>query len=215
MPRSLTEKQKQFATQIAMGAGKTAAYRTAYKPADERAPSVYSNAKRLAKHPGVAAEAAQLRLRYMPAEGTMEALYQHALATMVDLTNSDDSRTRYAAAAWLYQEAKEHRKLVASTPAGNASGRALEALRALYKNIQEPNEGTEPIAWDASDEHAAMDSGAGKALAPEEEHVAHESVPQLTTADEGRALAAPANGLVFKTVSVPGRFPPQFRKVSV
>jgi hypothetical protein len=194
-----------------MGAGKTAAYRAAYKPADERAPSVYSNAKRIAKHPGIAAEVAQLRLRYMPAEGTMEALYQHALATMVDLTNSDDPRTRFAAACWLYQEAKEHKRLTASTPSRDTADRALEVLRGLYQKLEASDKPGEPFVLDVAEENEGMG-----AKVEGTSSVKSSTVSDTIGADEIQVpLNTPVNAEAYKRVPIPGYYPRRFRTVRV
>jgi deoxyxylulose-5-phosphate synthase len=124
-----------FATEVAMGAGITAAYRAAYGPSNPGAPSVYSNAKRAAKLPQIVTAVSELRLRYMPAEADMQALYHHGLATMVDLTNSDDPRVRFVAAKWLCEEAAAQRKVAATTDAAELESQ-LATLRQLYQHLE-------------------------------------------------------------------------------
>jgi hypothetical protein len=203
MPRELTTKQKQFATEIAMGAGKTEAYRRAYRPPEERAPSVYVNAKRIAKLPHIASAIAELRLRYMPTEASMAALYQHGLATMVDLSNSDDPRARFAAAKFLCDEAREHREVVTSTAAAEQD-RLLEGLRELYRRIQGRSGDAEELNTDGK-EQAGRVAEAGEPIeacgSTEEIEIASDA----ESPEEQLGAERPGDEPVF----VPGRFPPQ------
>ena len=81
------------------------AYRRAYQPSNDRAPSVYANAKNIAKLPhrrGGRRATATLRA----GGGRHASVFRHDLAVMVDISNSDDPQVWVAAAKWLCEEAR-------------------------------------------------------------------------------------------------------------
>src|SRR5262249_28026417 len=112
MPRNLTGKQSKFALGVAMGKSLADSYREAYEPADPTAVSVYSNARRARKHPGIARRITQLQVRLLPGPEDMKALYEHALAVATQLTLlGEDDRVRLRAAQWIAGEAEKRGKL--------------------------------------------------------------------------------------------------------
>jgi hypothetical protein len=212
VPRSLTAKQQQFAAEIAMGAGKTEAYRRAYAPANGRAPSVYSNAKRVAKLPQIAAAVAELRLRYMPAEADMEALYRHGLATMVDLTNSSDPRMRLAAATWLCREAAEHRRAASDTAAEEQQS-LHEKLRALYRNIEEHPLSGEQLVMEIDEGDENLQCTRQMPVEQWSVPLATDGSPESPSPGEQPGPEPSAGQPTYELVPIPGRHPPEFKRI--
>jgi hypothetical protein len=211
VPRQLTEKQLRFATEIAMGKGKTAAYRAAYSPANGKLPSVYSNSKRTAKLPHVAAAVAELRLRYMPAEASMEALYQHGLAVMLELTNSDDARARFAAARFLCEEAGERRKAASSVDPEPL----LQKLRELYQTLHDDSCIDEQQVADIEVEDGELEPGGQVAAESVNGKLEALETAECNSADEHVGPQVVESETAFELLPVPGRYPPQFRRVRV
>jgi hypothetical protein len=127
----------QFAASVASGKPLAVAYREVYKPANGKAPSVYQNAKRSAKHPGIAARIQELQAELLPAPEDMKAVYAHGLATIIRLSNScEDSRVRLSAAQWLCVEAEkqaEKRQTLEAARATNQREEIIAELHALYR----------------------------------------------------------------------------------
>jgi hypothetical protein len=167
---------------------------------------VYVNAKRIAKLPHIATAVAELRLRYMPAEASMEALYQHGLAVMLELTNSPDSRARFAAAAWLCKEASARKDAAASTAALEQQ-RLLESLRELYRKITALTAANDQFVGEGDEGEAegvasgAAEGSIGAAAATAE----LDGISEMPLAGDGTCSAAREDPAVF----TPGRFPPQ------
>ena len=114
MPRKLNSRQKQFAASVAAGKPLVAAYREVYQPANGKAPSTYRNAKRAAKHPGISARIEELELEPCPAAKDPQALYEHGLATIIQVSKSpEDRRVQLQAAQWLCAEAEKRARLEA------------------------------------------------------------------------------------------------------
>src|SRR5215467_6823200 len=141
MARKLNSRQMQFAASVAAGSTLVSAYREVYRPANDKAPSVYQNAKRSAKHPGIAARIKELQLELLPAPSDLKAIYDHGLATMIQLSNScEDDGVRWKAARWLCEEAERQAEKRRVLEAARAPGerrresdqRIIPELRALY-----------------------------------------------------------------------------------
>jgi len=115
MPRKLNSRQKQFAASVAAGKPLVAAYREVYQPANGKAPSTYRNAKRAAKHPGISARIEELELEPCPAAKDPQALYEHGLATIIQVSKSpEERRVQLQAGMWLCAEAEKRAALEAS-----------------------------------------------------------------------------------------------------
>ena len=140
MPRNLNSRQMQFAAGVASGKPLVTAYREIYKPSDEKAPSVYQNAKRAAKHPQIAAQIKALQTQLLPGPDDVAKIRGHALSVAIRLSvSSEDDRVRLKAATWLYQEAERWRALEAFPPRNQAArpgderATIIAELHALYQ----------------------------------------------------------------------------------
>jgi hypothetical protein len=208
--RKLNARQVQFAVRVAEGEPLVAAYREVYKPANDKAPSVYQNAKRAAKHPGIAARIQELQLELLPAPEDMRAVYGHGLATIIQLSiSSEDSRVRLRAAQWLCAEAEKRETLEAGKRETLEAARTpnpqevLSQLEALYRKALPEHE---PLVEEVSDEEGVPPA---KSVAEFLEEI--HQVPPLE-AEIARPLA-PEPRYEEKCVSPPGHFPPRFVKV--
>ena len=95
MARKLNTRQMEFAVKVAEGKPLVTAYREVYKPANDKAASVYQNAKRSARHPGIAARIKELQLELLPDPGDVRAIRAHAMAVIVGLSlNAQDEKVR-------------------------------------------------------------------------------------------------------------------------
>jgi hypothetical protein len=153
MTRKLTHKQSEFAIAVAQGAPLAQAYRTAYKPTNAKAATVYSNSRRAVRHPKIAARIQELQVELLPAPEDMRAVYAHGLATIIQLSvSSADARVRLRAAEWLCAEAEKREKLeAAQRPSqGDKSERErlIYELRGLYAKALGPQE---PLVEEGSD----------------------------------------------------------------
>jgi hypothetical protein len=140
MPRkNLTHRQSEFAAAVAQGKTLADAYRVAYEPKNPMAASVYPNSRRAVKHPAIAARIQELQVELLPAPGDMKAIYQHGLATIIQLSIScEDSRVRFRAAEWLCQEAEKQLKQEADEqPRGECDeirrDEIISELREIYR----------------------------------------------------------------------------------
>jgi hypothetical protein len=142
MSRKLNSRQMQFASNVAAGKSLVSAYREVYQPVNGKAPSVYQNAKRSAKHPGIAARIRELQVELLPAPEDMRAVYQHGLAVILQLSiSSEDPRVRMRAAQWLCSEAEKREKLEAVKARNqNQLDEIFSELHDLYRKAptQEP-----------------------------------------------------------------------------
>ena len=192
MPRNLTGKQAKFALGVAMGKSLVGSYREAYEPSDPTAASVYANARRARKHPGIVRRIAELQVKLLPGPEDMKAVYQHALAVGLQLSIlGKDDRVRLRAAQWVAAEAEKKAKLV----------------REANELCDEETEELEDIPADpAAEGDLPAKSGA-------------EILAELRRAPpvEQEVPKAPAQEIryVEKCVTPPGHFPVRFVKVAV
>jgi hypothetical protein len=172
MSRKLNSRQMQFATNVAAGKSLVSAYREVYQPANAKAPSVYQNAKRSAKHPGIAARIRELQVELLPAPADMKAIYAHGLAVMIQLSiTSEDARVRLRAAEWLCAEAEKREKLEAVQPRNQHQlDKIFSELHDLYRKA--PTQ--EPLVEVVSDEEPERVPG-GEVLEPPDESSAAEA----------------------------------------
>ena len=140
MARKLNTRQVQFAVKVAEGNPLVTAYREVYKPANDKAASVYQNAKRSARHPGIAARIKELQLELLPDPGDVRAIRAHAMAVIVGLSlNAQDEKVRMRSAEWLHEETgrqiAEQERLEGArvVPAANSPEAIFEELRGLYQ----------------------------------------------------------------------------------
>ena len=157
MARKLNARQVQFAVKVAEGKPLVTAYREVYKPANDKAASVYQNAKRSARHPGIAARVQELQLELLPDPGDVRAIRAHAMAVIVGLSlNAQDEKVRMRSAEWLHEETgrqiAEQERLEGArvVPAANSPEAIFEELRGLYqKALPEAAREQEPLVVDA------------------------------------------------------------------
>jgi hypothetical protein len=147
MSRGLNSRQKQFAAKVAAGKSLIGAYREVYQPENGKVATAYRNAKRKAKHPGIAVRIHELQEELLPAPEDMKAVYGHGLATIIQLSNScEDGKVRLSAAQWLCAEAEKQEEKRRRLEAGKEEREQpreeiIAELRALYrKALPEPPE---------------------------------------------------------------------------
>jgi hypothetical protein len=229
--RKLNTRQLEFAVRVAEGEPLVAAYREVYKPANAKAASVYQNAKRSAKHPGIAARIKELQVELLPAPEDMRAVYAHGLATIIQLSiSSEDSRVRLRAAQWLCAEAEKREALeaekretleTAGTP--NEGEEILSKLRALYDKVLPE---LEPLVEAVGDEMADGSAENLPQVAEPLVHVAAEAEaacgedesaePGETAAVEVSLVAEKLNPAVqYRMERIPGYFPARYRRVPI
>jgi hypothetical protein len=237
MPRDLNSRQMQFASSVAAGKPLAVAYREAYKPANDKAPSVYQNAKRSAKHPGIAARIKELQLELLPAPSDLKAIYDHGLATMIQLSNScEDDGVRWKAARWLCEEAERQAEKQRALEATKVPERRRESdaeivaeLRMLYAKAfgkrqpelletvndwaadgqsgEAPAENLPQVAGPLAEVAAGSGPVCGEAEAPEPGHPATVEVS---------LVAEKLNPAVqFRMERIPGYFPARYRRVPI
>jgi hypothetical protein len=227
----LNARQVQFAVKVAEGEPLVAAYREVYKPANDKAPSVYQNAKRAAKHPGIAARIQELQLELLPAPEDMKAVYAHGLATIIQLSiSSENSRVRLHAAQWLCAEAEKRKTLeaekredileAARTPNPQE---VLSQLEALYqKALPELEPLVEEVNDETTDGQAENLPQAAELLGEVEAGAEPECGEDEATDSDKPAtvgvslVAEKLNPAVqFRMERVPGYFPPKYRRVPI
>jgi hypothetical protein len=199
MPRNLTGKQAKFALSVAMGKSLADSYREAYEPTNPTAVSVYSNARRARKHPGITRRIAELQVRLLPGPADMRLLYDHALAVATQLTMlGEDDRVRLRAAQWIAGEAEKRGKL--AEEARKLRDEDLETLQEILGKADQ-NHGRLTV----EDEESAK-SGAEILAELRQAHPVEPEVPKPP---------APEIRYVEKCVSPPGHFPARFVKAPV
>jgi len=241
MPRNLTSRQLKFAAAVAGGKAQTAAYKEAGYATNGKPRTAVRNARALAQNAEVRASIREMQLQLLPAPGDMKAVYEHGLATILQLTKCEDSKVRLAAAEWLCAEAEkqaEKRKTLEAEKretleaAGTGDPRELlSQLEALYRKALpelEPlveevsDEMADGQAWEAPAKNlqqvaeplvevAAEDAPPAKSVAEFLEEI---SQPPPTEAEVPQP-PAPEPRYEERLVSKPGHFPPQFMKVPV
>jgi hypothetical protein len=181
--------------------------------------TVYPNSRRALKHPGIAARIKELQLELLPAPEDMRAIYQHGLATILQLSiSAEDGRVRFRAAEWLCQEAEKRLRLEADRPP-NQSDQVLADLRALYQKAltaQEPP--LEPLVLEVRDEPTVQDAEGtlgGPGLESSGETASEDEVSLYPPAAEGVEGVRTTTGSApapYIMECVPGHFPPKFRR---
>jgi len=238
MPRNLTSRQLKFAAAVAGGKAQTAAYKEAGYATNGKPRTAVRNARALAQNAEVRASIREMQLQLLPAPGDMKAVYEHGLATILQLTKCEDSKVRLAAAEWLCAEAEkqaEKRKTLEAEKretleaAGTGDPRELlSQLEALYRKALPE---LEPLVEEVSDEMAD-----GQAWEAPAESLPNLAEPLLKVAAE----AAPGCGedeapqpgdtatmevslvaeklsppVQFRMERVPGFFPARYRRVPI
>jgi hypothetical protein len=199
MPRNLTGKQAKFALGVAMGKSLADSYRESYSPANPKATSVYSNARRARKHAGIARRIAELQVKLMPGPEDMKALYQHALAVATQLTVlGEDDKVRLRAAQWIAGEAEKSGKL--ADEARKLREEDLEKLREILAGADR-NYVAPAAEYESPAKNAAAVMAEVRQAAPVQQD---DSKPP-----------APTIRYVEKCLSRPGEFPARFVKVPV
>ena len=117
--------------------------------ANGKAPSTYRNAKRAAKHPGISARIEELELEPCPAAKDPQALYEHGLATIIQVSKSpEDRRVQLQAAQWLCAEAEKRARLEAlrleKVRPPERREDVIAELRAIYQRAL-PNSDPAPL----------------------------------------------------------------------
>jgi hypothetical protein len=199
MPRNLTGKQSKFALGVAMGQSLVDSYRQAYEPANPTAVSVYANARRARKHPGIVRRIKELQVKLLPGPEDMKALYEHALAVATQLTVlGEDDRVRLRAAQWIASEAEKRGKL--AEEARKLREENLEKLREIFASAERNQ--VAPTA-----EYESPAKSAAEILA---------EIPQVPPVEqEVPKPPAPKVRYVEKVVSPPGHFPPRTVRLRV
>jgi hypothetical protein len=85
---SLTAKQQRFAELLASGSTKVGAFRQAYPSEGRSKGTEWEGAKRVARHPAVAAEVQRLTLLRSPHDAAAQA--EHIAARLLELTKDPD-----------------------------------------------------------------------------------------------------------------------------
>ena len=190
MPRNLTGKQAKFALGVAMGKSLVGSYREAYEPSDPTAASVYANARRARKHPGIGRRIAELQVTLLPGPADLKALYLHALSVATQLTVlSPDDKVRLRAAQWIAGEAEKREKLA-------EEARKPHGVEELLKILETP----------AAEDEVPVKSGA--------EILAELRHAPPVKPDVPKPRSAKIK-YVEKCVTPPGHFPARFVKVAV
>lgn len=139
MPQEATIKQKRFAQGIALGKPKTVAYKLAYPNSKLKGKSLATEASTTSRSKAVAQELERLLAEPMlkplllspcPEFQDHIRLREHAVGTMVKLSNHDDPLVAFHAAQWLFDYSKlvaEERKARHQT-----NGDAMAKLREIY-----------------------------------------------------------------------------------
>jgi hypothetical protein len=225
MERELTVRQRRFAAGVASGLSKFQAHFQAY-PNNMKRSTREVAAKKLAKRTGVKAEIQRLTLELLPKVEDMRAAYEHAFSTIVRLTiESPDDRLRFDAARWLRAECEKQEQLtykagsrltVQAVPESTES--VLEALRKLYEKAGITRGVGSPLMLEVDAEVASPETNGPSINALREfaeAPVLEQDASSERPVGEGEASPNAPEGPMFSRVSIPGRFPPQFRKVRI
>jgi hypothetical protein len=179
--------------------------------------SLEAESKKVAKHPKVKAEIERLRLALLPPLEDLKAVYDHAYAAVVRLSvESPDERLRFDACRWLRAEYEKQQQSAAEVlPAPAAE--TLEALRALYRQIEATATAAEPLTLDVEREGRVLE--VTEATTPPEavagmSAAVEDTVPECASAED-ELPDEPESGPMFRREPVAGTFPQQFRRVRV
>jgi hypothetical protein len=215
MPKNLTSRQLKFAAAVAGGKTQTVAYKEAGYTTNGKPRTAVRNARALAQNAAVRVSIREMQLQLLPAPGDMKAVYEHGLATILQLTKCEDSKVRLAAAEWLCAEAEkqaEKRKTLEAekreTQEAARTSDPQEILSRLGALYQKALPAQEPLVEEVSDEE---DAPPAKSVAEFLEEI---SQPPPMEAEVPQP-PAPEPRYEERLVSKPGHFPPQFMKVPV
>jgi hypothetical protein len=217
MERELTVRQRRFALGVASGLSKTKAHAAAYPNNMQKATREVA-AKKLAKKPRVKSEIERLTLELLPRVEDMRAAYDHAFSTILKLTiESPDDRLRFDAARWLRAEYERREQLVEKALPGPTEA-VIADLHRLYEKALGPRDAENPLVLEVDAEsEAAVTPGppsepsqlAANALAEEPADADGGPVQRETR------LNSLDSEPVFRRELIPGRFPPQYRRVRI
>jgi hypothetical protein len=216
--RSLTSKQRRFAELLASGCTKVDAFRQAYPSGQRTKGTEWEGAKRVARHPAVAAEVQRLTLLRSPHDAAIQA--EHVSARLLELSKSSEpSIALRAIAQWgKLAEAGLLKSPTTSAKQSDAADRPIETariieeLRGLYQEALGPD-------WQHRNELVAS-SNAGGTDGQSEHYAAPLNSPtdaasepfplevQIDSAPD--SLQSPGDA---ELVAIPGWFPPRFRRV--
>jgi hypothetical protein len=145
MTRNLNSRQMKFADLVANGRTLVGAYRLVYEPGDPKALHVYRNARRLSRHPVVAAKIREFQQQLFPALEDAEAIQNHACGVAYHLSmNASSERVRLRAAEMLFELSEKLQAARGATP--GQEGRALTELRRLYRRMTALGDKEKPVA---------------------------------------------------------------------
>jgi hypothetical protein len=218
MERELTVRQRRFAAGVASGLSKAKAYGLAYKGNNMKRSTLETAAKQLAKKTRVKAEIERLTLEMLAPVEDMRRAYEHAFSTILRLTiESSDDRLRFDAARWLRAEYERREQLAEKAPPGPTEA-VIADLRRLYEKALGPRDEENPLVLeiDAENERAVT-------LAPPPEPsqlAANALAEEPADADDSPTeretrLNSQDSEPMFRREAIPGRFPPEFRKVRI
>ena len=150
---SLTAKQQRFDELLASGSTKVDAFRQAYPSAGRSKGTEWEGAKRVARHPAVAAEVQRLALLRSPHD--MVAQAEHVSAKLLELTKSDDPAValrairewaKLASAGLLKPPPITARVENARPPSAEERREIINQLREIYANaLPKEKNGTKPL----------------------------------------------------------------------
>jgi hypothetical protein len=218
-----------FAANVAAGKPLVTAYREVYKPAKDKAPSVYQNAKRAAKHPQISAQIKALQTELLPGPDDVAKIRGHALTVAIRLSLfSADDRIKLKAATWLYQESEKWATLEAAKPRDHAArpgdepATIIAELHALYrKALPDREPPLELIVEEVRSAAAAADEAegmpAGEVELPDELSL-KDSCETAAVEDVEEPVATTAPPPVryrMERTTPAGFFPARFRKIPI
>jgi hypothetical protein len=237
--RGLTAKQQRFAELLASGTTKVDAFRQAY-PSDRRGKgTAWEGAKRVARHPAVAAEVQRLTLLRSPHDAAAQA--EHIAARLLELTkNPEPAVALRAIAQWgKLAEAGLLKPPPGAAKQGNVAGehneraRIIDELRGLYEKALGPSwpqrnelilsikaESIQETDDQSEDDAALLDARPpgsrveeplqSLADSPIDQEEVGGPMPSEVLIDAAPESLEPGD---YDLVAIPGRFPVQFRRV--
>jgi hypothetical protein len=131
--RDLTPKQRCYVEAIVAGSSKAAAYKAAYTTTHSSPKTVARNTMRTAKNPAVRAEIDRRTLLNLPKGFDNDQLWRHAVAVLIQLSDSAPDPVRLKSAIWLADAANAMQPLKSSNV---TQEQALQKLREVYRKVQ-------------------------------------------------------------------------------